>query len=89
MKVDSSPVPISVKKFVFKMISEISNQESTSKVPVNAIWKKYFDLPNDKQKNGETGQAFLNSKEELKHALEQMEADDLTMMDGDDVILTN
>lgn len=71
------------------MITDISNQERTSKIPLSSIWKKYFDLPDDSQKNGETGKAFLNSKEDLKRTLDQMEADDLTMMDGDDVILTN
>ena len=88
IKFDASPVDISVKKFLFKLISDISNAERTSKVSINAIWQKYFGMTEDQQKNNATGKSFLNSKEELRQALEQMEADDLTMMDGNDVILT-
>ena len=58
-------------------------------MPINAIWKKYFALSEEEQKNPSTGKTFLNSKEDLRHALEQMEADDLAMIDGQDVILTN
>jgi len=57
-------------------------------VSINAIWQKYFNLPEDSQKNNSTGKSYLNSKDDLRQALEQMEADDLTMMDGNDVILT-
>jgi hypothetical protein len=89
IKFDSSPVDISVKRFIFKIVGQISNEQRTSKVAINAIWRKYFDLPAEQQKNEQTGTSFLNSKEDLKRALEQMEADDLTMMDGDDVILTS
>lgn len=78
-----------MKKFVFKMISEISQQSRSSKVSIDEVWKKYFELPSESQRNGQTGKAFLNGKDELKRALEQMEADDLTMLDGNDVILTN
>ena len=89
MKVETSPVHISVKKFIFRLISEISNQERSSKVAVDKIWKKYFELSDDMQKNPDTGEVFLNSKDDLRKALDQMEADELTMMNGDDVILTS
>jgi hypothetical protein len=79
---------MSVKKYVFKMVSELGNSERTDKVSINSIWKKYFSLSSEQQRNGETGEAFLNSKEDLKKALEHMEADDLIMQNGDDVILT-
>jgi hypothetical protein len=38
IKYDASPVDISVKKFVFKMISEIQSKSGTAKVPINQIW---------------------------------------------------
>lgn len=34
MKYDASPVDISVKKFIFKMISDISNKSGSGKVPI-------------------------------------------------------
>ena len=85
---DPSPVDISVKKFVFKLISDISNSQGSSRVAINDLWQKYFSLGDDQQTNAHTGKAFLNSKEELVRALEQMEADDLAMIDGGNVILT-
>ena len=87
MKYDASPVDISVKKFIFKMISDISNRSGSSKVPIKQIWQKYFALSDDQQKNQATGQPFLQSKEELTRAIEQMEADDLATVDGEEVIL--
>jgi hypothetical protein len=82
-------VELSVKKFVFKLISDISNAKRTSRVSINEIWQKFFTMSNEQQKNSETNSVFLNSKEDLKNVLEQMEADDLTMMDGNDVVLTS
>jgi hypothetical protein len=46
-------------------------------------------MSEQEQKNPSTGKTYLNSKEDLRNALEQMEADDLAMIDGQDVILTN
>lgn len=63
-------VDISVKKFIFKMVSDISNSEHASKVSITAIWQKYFALADEQQKNAATGTNFLNSKEQLKQALE-------------------
>ena len=59
VRFDASPIDISVKKFVFKLTSEISNTERTSKVPIDAIWKKYFSLDDASQKNAATGKSFL------------------------------
>ena len=47
MKYDASPVDISVKKFIFKMISDISNRSGSSKVPIKQIWQKYFALSDE------------------------------------------
>ena len=88
IRLAADPVDITVKKFVFKLIGEVSNAAGVGKVAVNAIWQKYFALGDDQQRNTATGTAYLNSKEELVRVLEQMEADDLAMLDGDDVILT-
>ena len=89
VRYDASPIDISVKKFVYKLTSDISNQERTSKVSIDAIWRKYFAMDDASQKNNATGKDFLQSKDELKRCIEQLEADDLTMLDGNDVILTN
>lgn len=88
IRFDSQPVDISVKKFVFKLISEVSGTSGSGRVPINSIWQKYFQLSDDQQKNVATSKPHLNSKEDLMRTLNQMEADDLAMLDGDDVILT-
>jgi len=88
IRADVSKVDISVKKFVFKLVSDISNAERSSKVNINQIWKKFFGYDAAQQKDPESGKTYLNSKEDLKNVLDQMCADDLAMMDGDDVILT-
>jgi hypothetical protein len=51
------------------------------------LWQKYFALAGDHQINPATGKSYLNSKEDLKNALEHMQVDDLIMIDGEDVIL--
>lgn len=78
---------INVKKFVYRIISDMSKQERTSRVSINSVWQKFFNLPDEQQKNPMTNRSYLNSKEELKRVMEQLEADDLTMLDGEDVIL--
>lgn len=47
VKHDPSPVDISVKKFVFKLISDISNSQGSSRVAINDLWQKYFSLADD------------------------------------------
>ena len=88
IRFDASPIDLSVKKFVYKLISEVQNQSGSSKVPIKQVWQKYFSLTDEQQKNNATGKVFLQSKEDLQKAMEQMEADDNVMIDGQDVILT-
>ena len=83
-----STIDMSVKKFVYKIIGEISNQIGKGKVPTKEIWQRYFKMSDDAQKNPQTGKAFLENREELLEALRQMESEDLVMVDGDDVYLT-
>ena len=82
-------IDITVKKFVFKMVSEISNSSKNSKVAIKDIWKKFFKLPDEQQINGTTGKTFMNSMEDLKKVLDQMEQEDFVMIDGEDVIMTS
>lgn len=70
IKYDASPVDITVKKFLFKMISDIQSKTGSSKVTINQIWQSYFALGDDEQKNKATGKAFLQSKDELTRAIE-------------------
>jgi hypothetical protein len=88
IRFDGSPIDISVKKFVYRLISEVSNQTGSSKVPIKQVWQKYFALTDEQQKNNATGKPYLQSKEDLQRTLEQMEADENAMIDGADVILT-
>jgi hypothetical protein len=88
VRFDPNPVDITIKKFAFKLISEVSNSSGNQKVPIKDIWQKYFGLPDDQQKNAATNSAYLQSKDELIATLQQMESDDLLMIDGDHIILT-
>ena len=47
IRFDPNPVDITVKKFVFKLIGEVSNAAGTGKVAINAIWQRYFGLPDE------------------------------------------
>jgi len=80
---------LSVKKYIYKMIGEISNQIGSGKVSVSQIWQKYFGLSDEQALNPKTSKRYLESKEELIEALKQMEAEDLIMMEGNDVFLTS
>ena len=88
IRFDADPIDLSVKKFVYKLITEVQNQTNSSKVEINKVWQKYFALSDEQQKNNATGKSFLNSKEDLMKAMQQMEADDNVMIEGSDVILT-
>lgn len=57
-------------------------------MPIKQVWQKYFALTDEQQKNSATGKVFLQSKDDLQRTLEQMEADENAMIDGQDVILT-
>ena len=88
IKFDASPIDITVKKFVYKLISDLSNSSGSGKVSVASIWQKYFTMADAQQTNAATRRAYLNSKEELRRALDHMEADELIVIDGDAVVLT-
>lgn len=38
IRFDSSTIDISVKKFVYRLISEVQNQSGSSKVPIKQVW---------------------------------------------------
>jgi hypothetical protein len=38
IRFDASPIDLSVKKFVYKLISEVQNQTGSSKVPIKQVW---------------------------------------------------
>ena len=38
IRFDASPIDLSVKKFVYKLISEVQNQSGSSKVPIRDVW---------------------------------------------------
>ena len=80
---------ISVKKFIFKMIGEISNQIGSGQVSVTQIWQKYFNLQDSQQLNSHTGKQYLQTKDELIEALKQMEHDDIIMLEGNNVFITS
>lgn len=66
IRFEGAPIDISVKKFVYKLISDVSNSSGSGKVSISSIWQRYFTMPDDQQKNVATSRAFLNSKEDLK-----------------------
>lgn len=86
---DTQHFDLSVKKYVFKLIRE-STQEAGGKlrVPIASVWQKYFNLDDEMQKNPGTSKHYFQNKQEMKRAIESMEADDLVMISGDDVIIT-
>jgi len=47
VRFDSSPVDITVKKFVYKLISDLTNNTGSSKVAINAVWQTYFGLQDE------------------------------------------
>ena len=62
---DAFTFPLSVKKYVFKLITEVKVEQNKSKVPINAVWQKFFQLDDEAQKNPNTGKVFFQSKQEL------------------------
>lgn len=80
---------MNVKRFLFKMINTLKDENGNSdKVSLNELWAKFFRMNEEQQRNETTGEAHMNSKDEMKNILQQMEADDLCLLDGDDIILT-
>lgn len=65
IRFEASQIDISVKKFVYRLISEVQNQTGSSKVPIKQVWQKYFALTDEQQKNTATNKAYLQSKEDL------------------------
>jgi hypothetical protein len=67
---------MTVKKFVYKLLSDATSATGASRVPISTLWQRYFKLPDAEQLNKESGAAFLNGKDELVDALQHMEAED-------------
>jgi len=76
-----------VKKYVFKLITEVKAEQNKSKVPINTVWQKFFQLDDEAQKNPQTNKVYFQSKQEMHRALESMEVDDLIVINNDDIIL--
>lgn len=86
---EPSPLDMYVKKFLFKLVTDVSNKSGSGKIPKKDIWNAYFQMDDEKTHNQQTGKHYFQSKQELFDALEQMVADDLIMIDGADVFLTS
>ena len=84
---DAFTFDLSTKKFVFKLINETKTDINKSKIPINSVWQRYFNLDDDQQKNPGTGKPHFQNKEQMVRAIEAMEADDLVMKTGEDVFL--
>lgn len=69
-------------------MTEVSNQQGASSVPIQTVWDKYFRMDESAQKNTQTGNAHFNSLEEVKACFAQMDTDNIVMVDGDNVIQT-
>jgi len=84
-------VGVLTKRFLYKMFDDVSKAHggNTDKISLNDAWRHYFGMDQNMQTNSETNKPYLNSKEEMKNAIQQMEADDLCMLDGDQIILMN
>ena len=65
----------------------VRSEQEKSKVSIDSVWKKYFQLPDEEQVNPNTHKPYVQNKNELRRALEQMEADDLVVIDQNDVVL--
>lgn len=78
---------MAVKRFVYKLGAAARQATGSSRVPVSALWQRYFQLPEAEQLNAETGVAFLADRAALVDALQHMEAEDLVALEGDEVIM--
>lgn len=56
-------------------------------MPIVSVWQKYFNLDDEAQKNPNSNKHYFQNKQELKRAIESMEADDLVIINGDDVLI--
>ena len=84
---DSFTFDLATKKYLFKIIGDCNTEQEKSKVAIDSVWKKYFQLPDEEQVNPSTGKPHVQNKNQLRRALEQMEADDLVVIDQNDVVL--
>ena len=55
-------IDISVKKYIFKLIKDCTNESQKSKVAINQVWQKYFNLDDEQQKNPTTNKHYFQSK---------------------------
>lgn len=84
---DSFTFDLSVKKYAFKLITEVKQETNKSRIPIDAVWQKFFKLDDDAQKNPNTNKHYFQTKQELQRALQSMEADDLIVISNDDILL--
>ena len=81
---------LSVKKYVFQLIGKCKDEQGgKSKIAINSVWQKYFNMDDEAQKNPSTNKQYFQTKQEMRRAIEAMEADDLVVIAGDDVVITS
>lgn len=59
---EPSPLDMHVKKFLFKMVTDISNKSGSGKIPKKDIWNAYFQMDDEKTHNQQTGKHYFQSK---------------------------
>lgn len=48
-----------MKKYVFKLITELKTETNKQKVPIASVWQKYFNLDDEVQKNPKTSKHYF------------------------------
>jgi hypothetical protein len=59
-------VDMSVKKFAFRIATNIQNEIGNSKLPLDKIWRKFFMMEEKDQFNEVTKKPFFDSLEDFK-----------------------
>lgn len=75
-------------KFVFKLINDL--KDNHNKTTVDALWKKYMQLPDKQTMQKNSGEPLVESKKQLIEVLEGLERDNLVMYaveDGSVILL--
>ena len=75
-------IDMSQKKFVFGLLNETKDRQN--KAQVDALWKKFMAMPENKTLKRGTNEQILSSKQQLIEIIEELERDNLVMYAPDD-----
>ena len=56
---DSFTFDLQTKKYVFRLIGEAKAELNKSRIPINVVWQKFFQLDDEQQKNPNTNKHYF------------------------------